>query len=168
MLPRDRFSCARFFSLPPFFLSPSLTVSRMIRCPIFVYRHLAFERRASLVPTKDVSHRRPCWHRNRRPHLGCTRAQVCLTRFLSYELARDSDMIPFSVYACVQQLYAAAGHGVQDGLQSVRPRKPSRVRHRRQCVVSFSLSPLYVLHSKRREWFIYRQLTCESYLQRLR
>jgi hypothetical protein len=45
--------------------------------------------------------------------------------------------------SCEQQFYAPTGHGVQDGIQPACPRKPSRVHHRRQCVIS-SLS-LYVL-----------------------
>ena len=44
----------------------------------------------------------------------------------------------------MQQLYAPAGHGIQDGLQPTRPREPPRVRHRGQCVVSLSL-PLGML-----------------------
>jgi hypothetical protein len=40
----------------------------------------------------------------------------------------------------VQQFYAPAGHGVQDGIQPSRPRKPSCVHNRRQCVISFSFS----------------------------
>jgi hypothetical protein len=42
--------------------------------------------------------------------------------------------------SCVQQFYASAGHGVQDGIQSARPRKPSRVHHRRQCAISLLFS----------------------------
>ena len=42
--------------------------------------------------------------------------------------------------SCIQQFYASAGHGVQDGIQPARPRKPSRVHHRRQCAISLHFS----------------------------
>jgi hypothetical protein len=49
-------SVSCFFSLfSPFELS--LMISRLISCAIFVCRRSALERRAGLVPAKDVSHR---------------------------------------------------------------------------------------------------------------
>lgn len=52
----------------------------------------AFERRACLVPTEDVPHRRSRRHRDRRPHVRCTRTQVRLTDFPSYNGVRSSSM----------------------------------------------------------------------------
>jgi hypothetical protein len=50
-------------------------------------------------------------------------------------------MNPFlCVCVRVQQFYAPAGHGLQDGIQPTRPRKPSCVHHRRQCVISLPFS----------------------------
>src|SRR5258708_23173712 len=63
----------------------------------------------------------------------------------------------------VQQLYAPAGHGVQNGVQPACPRKPSRVHHRRQCVFSFPF-PLYMLLSGRCEGCLFtRWLTRSSH-----
>jgi hypothetical protein len=41
-----------------------------------------------------------------------------------------------SVSACMQQLHAPAGHGIQDGLQPTRACEPPRVRHCKQCVIA--------------------------------
>ena len=66
---------------------------------------------------------------------------VPLTFFLYRcpKLKRELSSIAASV--SMQQLYASAGHGVQDGLQPTRSREPPRVRHRRQCVATVSLPP---------------------------
>jgi hypothetical protein len=61
--------------------------------------------------------------------------------FLLYERWRLShEPLSLCMRSCVQQFYAPAGHGVQDGIQPACPRKPSRVNHRRQCVISFPFS----------------------------
>jgi hypothetical protein len=52
----------------------------------------AFERRARIVPTEDVPHRRSRRHRDRGPHVGCTRTQVRPSDFLSYNGARSSSV----------------------------------------------------------------------------
>ena len=55
-------------------------------------------------------------------------------------MLETKDMNPLSpcMRSCVQQFHASAGHGLQDGIQPARPCKPSRVHHRRQCVISLS------------------------------
>lgn len=61
--------------------------------------------------------------------------------FLLYEHGRlRHEPLSLCIRSCVQQFYAPAGHGVQDGIQPACPRKPSRVHHRRQCVFSLPFS----------------------------
>ena len=63
----------------------------------------AFERRARILPTEDVPHRRSRRHRDRGPHVGRTRTQVRPTDFLSYNGARSSSVnypLSLSLYLC--------------------------------------------------------------------
>ncbi len=85
LLPRETIlSLSCLFSLSLLFFKPSLIISRSIRCAIFVCWCSALKWRAGLVPAKDVSHRRPCWNSDRRPHIGCTCTQVRHILFLSF------------------------------------------------------------------------------------
>jgi hypothetical protein len=132
------FSCARLFSLCLAFFK---TLAHGLAYDTICHLHLSvFSARAgswprtskrcfaSMTTLASQSRASPRMH-------ACSGPSY---RFLSYERGWRLRHEPFSVY--VQQLYAPAGHGVQDGLQSARPRKSSRVRHRRQCVIFFSLS----------------------------
>ena len=112
---------------------PKRTLSCLLsRCVVSVsslvrsHTHaLAFEWRARVIPTKNVPYRRPHRHRDRRPHIRCASPQVCAAYF-SHNIRRAL----FS-HLPVQQFYAPASHGLQDGVQPTRPRQPARIRHRR-------------------------------------
>jgi hypothetical protein len=83
LLPRETIlSPSRLFSFSFFFFRTlAHDISRLIRCAISLCWCSALKRRAGFVPAKDVSHRRPCWNSDRRPHIGCTRTQVRHTHF---------------------------------------------------------------------------------------
>ena len=88
-------------------VGPSHTRRFLLPCrSLSLFPHPALERRARVVPTKDVPHRRSRRHRDRRPHLGCTRTQVRPTDSFPPIVPRCPDAncsllsLPVSLHVC--------------------------------------------------------------------